>query len=73
MIEADSALRTNLVIILVMMQVSKRVPLDDPTTLMLVRIGYLVSNLMIVGVYAFTQYKINQKKGTSFPGLPMLR
>ncbi|KAH6669794.1 putative inorganic phosphate transport protein PHO88 [Halenospora varia] len=53
---------TNLVIILVMMQVSKRIPLEDPNVLNLVRAGYVLSNIIIITVYAITHFKINQKK-----------
>jgi len=56
---------TNLVIILGMMQVSKKIPFDDPQVLMGVRALYVVSNLLIVGMYLYLQQKINQKKGTS--------
>ena len=54
---------TNLVIILGMMQVSKRIPFDDPQVLLGVRVLYVVSNLLIVGIYLFIQKKINAKKG----------
>jgi len=53
---------TNLVIILVMMQVSKKIPFDDPTVLTAVRITYVVSNLIIAGVYYYVQMQINKKK-----------
>ncbi|TVY82195.1 SRP-independent targeting protein [Lachnellula suecica] len=53
---------TNLVIILGMMQVSKRIPMEDPNTLMLVRGGYLLSNLIMICVYAYTHFLINKKK-----------
>jgi len=53
---------TNLVIILGMMQVSKKIPMEDPNVLMLIRIGYLASNLIIVGIYAYMHFLINKKK-----------
>jgi len=53
---------TNLVIILGMMQVSKKVPLEDPNVLNLVRAGYLLSNVIIISVYAYTHWLINKKK-----------
>ncbi|TEY74757.1 hypothetical protein BOTCAL_0070g00240 [Botryotinia calthae] len=53
---------TNLVIILGMMQVSKRVPLEDPNVLNIVRGIYILSNVIIAGVYAYTQFLINKKK-----------
>jgi len=57
---------TNLVIILGMMQVSKKIPFDDPNVLMGVRAMYIISNLIILGIYLFMQQKINAKKGTRF-------
>ena len=54
---------TNLVIILGMMQLSKKIPFDDPQVLMGVRGLYVVSNLIILGIYLFLQQKINRKKG----------
>jgi hypothetical protein len=54
---------TNLVVILVMMQVSKKIPFDDPNVLMGVRALYIVSNLIIAGVYLYVQMLINKKKG----------
>ncbi|KAI9742383.1 MAG: hypothetical protein M1818_003916 [Claussenomyces sp. TS43310] len=53
---------TNLVIILVMMQVSKKVPFDDPNVLNIVRLCYVASNLIIAGVYFYCQMQINKKK-----------
>lgn len=46
-----------------MMQVSKRIPLDDPATLNLVRAGYILSNVIIISVYAIVHFRINKKKG----------
>ena len=47
-----------------MMQVSKRVPFDDPNVLNGVRAMYLLSNLIIAGLYLYAQMLINKKKGT---------
>ena len=55
---------TNLVIILGMMQVSKKIPFEDPQVLMGIRALYIISNLIILGIYLFMQQKINSKKGT---------
>jgi len=52
---------TNLVIILGMMQVSKKIPFDDPQVLMGVRILYVVSNLVIFGIYYYCGLKIAKK------------
>lgn len=54
---------TNLVIILVMMQVSKKIPFDDPNVLNGVRALYVVSNLVIAGIYLYTKMKIDKKRG----------
>jgi len=53
---------TNLVIILGMMQVSKKVPFDDANVLLGVRAFYIISNLIIAAIYLFLQQKINSKK-----------
>ncbi|KAK3167749.1 hypothetical protein OEA41_010878 [Lepraria neglecta] len=53
---------TNLVIILGMMQVSKKIPFEDPQVLMGIRALYIISNLIILGIYLFMQQKINSKK-----------
>ncbi|KAK1139448.1 phosphate transporter (Pho88), partial [Aspergillus melleus] len=53
---------TNLVIIVVMMQLAKKVPFEDPDVLMLVRGMYILSNVLILGLYLYSQAKINSKK-----------
>ncbi|KAJ5981532.1 hypothetical protein N7499_001461 [Penicillium canescens] len=53
---------TNLAIILVMMQLAKKVPFEDPQVLMLVRGCYILSNVLILALHLWTQLKINQKK-----------
>jgi hypothetical protein len=47
-----------------MMQVSKRVPFDDPFVLNVVRAVYMASNILIISLYAYVQLVINRKKGT---------
>lgn len=54
---------TNLIIILVMMQASKKVPFEDPMVLNGVRALYVISNLIIVGVYVYVGMQIDKKKG----------
>lgn len=51
-------------VILVMMQLAKKIPFENPEILMLVRGLYVLSNLIILSIYLFTQKKINTKKGT---------
>jgi len=53
---------TNLAIILGMMQVSKRIPFEDPQVLLGVRILYAVSNLIIFGLYFYIGSKIKAKR-----------
>jgi len=53
---------TNLVIVLGMMQLSKKIPFDDPQVLMGIRILYVVSNLFIFGIYFYVQTQISKKK-----------
>ncbi|KAK0304019.1 phosphate transporter (Pho88) [Friedmanniomyces endolithicus] len=53
---------TNLVIILGMMQVSKKIPFDDPNVLNGVRALYVVSNLVIVAIYLYTKMQIDKKR-----------
>lgn len=55
--------RVNIVIILGMMQVSKKIPFDDPMVLNGVRALYVVSNLVILGIYYAIQTRIDKKKG----------
>lgn len=47
-----------------MMQLAKKVPFDDPNVLLMVRGLYIVSNVLILGLYLYTQTQINKKKGT---------
>lgn len=46
-----------------MMQASKKIPFDDPNVLNGVRALYIVSNLIIAGVYIYTKMQIDKKKG----------
>ncbi|KAJ4366856.1 phosphate transporter (Pho88) [Neocucurbitaria cava] len=52
---------SNLVIILGFMQISKKIPFDDPNVLNGVRALYVVSNLIIAGIYLYVQSQINKK------------
>ncbi|KAI0406404.1 inorganic phosphate transporter Pho88 [Xylaria palmicola] len=53
---------TNLIIILGMMQVSKKIPFDDPTVLNGVRALYIGSNILIAAIYGYVMLQINKKK-----------
>jgi hypothetical protein len=57
---------TNLVIMLGMMQVSKRIPFDDPSVLNTVRLVYISSNVIIGLLYLYIQVQINKKKGAQY-------
>jgi hypothetical protein len=58
-----------MVIILGMMQVSKKIPFDNPDVLLGVRGLYIVSNLVILGIYLYVQSVINKKKGMDIRSL----
>lgn len=45
------------------MQISKKIPFDDPSVLMGVRALYIVSNVIIAAIYFYVQMQINKKNG----------
>jgi hypothetical protein len=47
-----------------MTQVSRKIPFEDPTVLNAVRVAYVTSNLIILGVYLYIQSLIDGKKGS---------
>lgn len=47
------------------MQISKKVPFDDPNVLNGVRALYIVSNIIIAAIYFYVQLQINKKNGAS--------
>lgn len=49
-----------------MMQVSKKIPFEDPTWLNGIRGMYLLSNLIILGLYVYVGTIIKKKNG-SYP------
>jgi hypothetical protein len=57
------ACSTNLLIILAFMQISKKVPFDDPNVLNAVRALYILSNVAIAGIYLYVQAQIKKKNG----------
>lgn len=46
-----------------MIQVAKKVPFEDPNVLNAVRALYVVSNLIILGIYYYLKLQIDRKKG----------
>lgn len=50
-------------IILFFMQASKKVPWEDPNVLNGIRGLYILSNVIIVGIYIYVGMKIDKKKG----------
>lgn len=47
-----------------MMQVSKKIPFEDPTVLNGVRALYVISNVLIAAIYGYVLLQVNKKKGT---------
>lgn len=65
---------TNLAIILGMMQVTKRIPFENPDVLNAVRAMYIISNVIIISLYLMCGKKIKQKNGTRLhPGFNLHR
>lgn len=48
-----------------MIQVAKKVPFEDPMVLNGVRGVYILSNLIIMGIYYYIKLQIDKKKGAS--------
>jgi hypothetical protein len=46
------------------MQISKKIPFEDPNVLNAVRALYVVSNIIIASIYLYVQAQINKKNGT---------
>jgi hypothetical protein len=59
----DPKCSTNLAIILVMFQVAKQIPFDNPNVLNACRALYVFSNLLIAGIYYYISQQIDKKKG----------
>ncbi|RPA74165.1 inorganic phosphate transport PHO88 [Ascobolus immersus RN42] len=52
---------TNLVMMLGLMQAAKKIPFEDEKILNLLRACYLLSNIIILGIYAYVGMVINKK------------
>lgn len=52
---------TNLGLMLVMMQVSRRLDLENPDILLYVRVGYIACQLIVFGVCMYVKMQINKK------------
>jgi len=53
---------TNILIILFMMQASKKIPFDNENVLNGVRALYIASNIIIFGIYYYVKMQIDKKK-----------
>ncbi|KAF9230347.1 inorganic phosphate transporter [Melanogaster broomeanus] len=51
----------NMMLSLGAMQVARRIPFDDPVVLNYVRLGYIASQVIILGAYFYVSYKVKQK------------
>lgn len=49
-----------------MMQASKKIPFDDPNVLMGVRGLYVLSNVIIFGIYMYVKMQIDKKRGKKY-------
>lgn len=54
---------TNLAVTLIVMQVAKKVPFEDPNVLNAIRGLYVLSNIIILSIYLYTKSIINKKNG----------
>jgi hypothetical protein len=54
---------TNLVIILGLVQLAKKIPMEDPLVLNGARGVYVLSNLIILGMYLYVKLQIDKKNG----------
>ncbi|KAK9484705.1 inorganic phosphate transporter Pho88 [Lipomyces starkeyi] len=52
-----------MVLMFALMQVSKKIPFEDPMVVFYARVVYLVSNVFIFSLYLFARYQINKKNG----------
>ena len=52
---------TNLVLMLTMMQVAKKLDFEDPQVLLYARVGYVACQVIALAVYLITRAKINSK------------
>lgn len=55
-----------------MMQVAKKVPFEDPNVLNAVRGLYILSNLIIMGIYFYIKMQVDKKKGAFCLASPTL-
>ncbi|KAJ3558356.1 hypothetical protein NM688_g979 [Phlebia brevispora] len=56
-----NAATQNLVVSIVAMQLARKIPFDDPQVLTIVRIVYVVTQVVVLGVYYYVSAKIKEK------------
>jgi Phosphate transport (Pho88) len=54
----------NVAIILFLVQLAKKIPMEDPNVLNAARGVYVFSNLVILGIYLYVKLQIDKKNGT---------
>jgi hypothetical protein len=54
----------NVAIILFLVQLAKKIPMDDPNVLNGARAVYVLSNVIILGIYLYVKLQIDKKNGT---------
>ena len=52
-----------MVIILFLVQLAKKIPMDDPNVVNGFRALYVVSNLIVLGIYYYCKLQIDKKNG----------
>jgi hypothetical protein len=59
--------------VLFLVQVAKKIPMEDPNVLNIARGVYVLSNVIILGIYLYVKTKIDKKNGMPSPPAPRRR
>ncbi|KAK9452935.1 inorganic phosphate transporter Pho88 [Dipodascopsis uninucleata] len=51
---------TNMMLMFGLMQLSKKIPFEDPNVVMYARLAYILSNVFIFALYLFARYKVTK-------------